>query len=192
MYQFNKYSWFLVTLYMLVAFTMEYHSPALSWEGLYLSCPIILSIIFWSEGITPLFNKEGTPLTKSEGFNRDLFLISFSFISGELLLLLFEDKNSDVLGWWPVIIDFITIYGFICALIFSLSALALDNHKKYTCAFASLFIVLIPLLIFLPRYVSFFFWGEIEFFYVVSGLLISVHLLLCFGYWSMSLLQKRV
>lgn len=101
-------------------------------KAFYLSSPIIIIVIIWSEITNFLHNSNKVALTKIEAFNQDLFLLTFSLISGELLSFLFQFKNVDLLGWWPVVIDLMAIYGFLFAFVFSLIALGLDNHKKYT------------------------------------------------------------
>jgi len=117
---------------------MESHSYAAHWEGFYLSSPIIIIVIIWAEMTTSLHNSNNGAITKIEAFNQDLFLLTFSLISGELLSFLFQFNNVDLLGWWPVVINFVAIYGFLFAFAFSIIALRLDNQKEiHVCVFLS-------------------------------------------------------
>lgn len=141
MYRFNIYSWVIFIIYLTVVTTMEYFSYKFSLESIYLSLPLIIAFIFWSERTELVISKHDSSITKTDGFNRDFFLISFSFISGHLLSLLFQYNNSDAIGWWPLAIYFISAFGILFAFIFSLIALMLNNHKKYTLIY-SLVIIL--------------------------------------------------
>lgn len=180
----NLFSWFLIIVYLVASITMESHSNTAHWEGFFLSCPIIVLVIIWSELTTSIINSsKGTISKKDEDFNRDLFLITFSFISGTLLSFLFEYKNSDVLGWWPVIIYIMAIYGLSFAFVFSFMAQGLDNHKKYTYFYFFLILLFPPLSL-----LGFF---DKNGFNVFIGLLLGVHLLFVLRYRILLLIRKN-
>lgn len=163
---------------------MESHSNTAHWEGFYLSSPIIILVIIWSEMITSILNsRKGAISKKEEIFSHDLFLITFSFISGTLLSFLFEYKNSDVLGWWPVIIYITAFYGFLFAFIFSYIAQGLNNHKKYTFFYFFLILFFPPL--------SLLGCFDKNGFNVFIGLLLGVHLLFVLGYRVLLLISKN-
>jgi hypothetical protein len=186
MYHFNKYSWILLAIYTSVVFIMNYHTYTVSLEGVYLTLPLIIAMIIWSEKTASLINKTTQAMTKEESFQQDLFLISFSFILGILLSFIFNFKNSDVRGWWPLALYIITAFGIFFAFIFSLSGQMLSNHKKYTFVFFYLIILLISLLSFLPYIWPFSIFGKKDFFYEYMGLLLAIHLFYCFAQKNLS------
>jgi hypothetical protein len=181
MYHINKYSWFLLAIYTSVIFIMNYHTYIVSLEGFYLTIPLIIGVIIWSEKTSSIINKATRTKSIEEIFQQDLFLISYSFILGSLLSFIFNFNNSDVRGWWPMALYIITYFGVLFAFIFSLSGKILNNHKKYTFAFFYLIIVLIPLLSFLPYIWPFSIYGKRDFFYEAMSLLLGIHLLCCLG-----------
>lgn len=179
---FNKYSWTLVSIYIIAMATMEYFSYQFSWESIFFSLPLIAAFICWSESMVTVLKKPQGFITKSEGFHRDLFLISFSFISGELLSLLFQYNNSDVLGWWPIAIYFISAFGILFAVVFSLIALILDNHKSYTLIYSITIIVILLFTSFMTHLDPFSFFASTKTFNAIFLFLIAIHLLLSLFY----------
>lgn len=173
-------------VYIATIVTFEYPSFAvswvISWEALYLTCPIIIIYILWSESITPILKKDKCAINKTESFNRDLFLINFSFILGALLSFLIQYNNTDLAGWWPLVFWFMTLFGFLYAFAFSLIALMLDSHKRYTFIFSTLIILIIPPLCFLAYVMPFSIFAHYCFFYVVTGSLLGLHLTIALGY----------
>lgn len=182
MYRFNIYSWLIFLIYLTVVTTMEYFSYKFSWERIYFSIPLLVAFIFWSERVAVITKKHDGSLTKTEGFIQDLFLISFSFISGNLLSLLFQYNNSDTLGWWPLGIYFISAFGILFAIIFSLIALMLNNHKKYTLIYSLVIILNLMFISFMMHLDRLSIFAKFETFYIIFLLLIGIHLLLCLAY----------
>lgn len=158
---------------------MGYHSSAISWEDLSLTSLLIISFILWSERTYFLINKTECTFKKWDSFKIDLFLISFSFLSGELLSFLFQFNNSDIKGWWALALSFITAYGILFAFIYSLFAQLLKIHRKYTHAFFFIIIINLVMINFLASIMPNSFFAKSNFFYVVTGLLISFHMLMC-------------
>lgn len=178
----NKYSLILVLVYLSMVVLMEHYSNAVAWEGFYITAPLICAVVFWSGKVKELVNENNYLLTKEQQFRCDLFLINFGFLFAMLLSCLIEYKNSDLLGSWPLALYFFTIYGFIFAFIFSLSALLLRQHKNYTFGFVFLIILLVLALNFFAYTRPFSIFGKTEAFYVITGIVMCVHLLLCLGY----------
>lgn len=182
MYRFNIYSWVIFIIYLTVVTTMEYFSYKFSLESIYSSLPLIMAFIFWSERTTLAIQKHDGSITKKEEFNRDLFLISFSFISGNLLSLLFQYNNSDTLGWWPLAIYFISAFGILFATIFSLIALMLNSHKGYTLICSLVLILNLMFISFMMHLDLLSIFAKSETFYIIFLLLMGIHLMLCLIY----------
>ena len=180
LYLFNKYSWILFLTYISVIFTMQYQATSGSWESIYMTSPLIVSFIFWSEKINFLIQKSSITLEKSDSFRVDFFLISFSFLLGELLSFLFQFNNTDLRGWWGLALSFVTAYGILFSLIYSLFARLIDNHRKYTYIFSLMLIfwILVDSLLTYGMPLSFFALDEA--FYGFTGVLIIIHILICF------------
>lgn len=179
MYRLNRYSWILTALYLVLVCIMEYSSYKFSMEIIYLTAPIIGAFIFWSEETTILIQKSDSTLTKREAFARDLFLISFGFISGYFLYLMFEYNNSDVRGWWPLAIYFIAVQGLTFAFVFSLSATTLGEHKKYTLFFVGVLMLFLSSMDFLSPLYPLSIFNQSTAYYVGLLILIGLHLLFC-------------
>ena len=182
MYQFNIYSAALVIIYLALLATMEYFSYRFSWEYIYFSLPLIASFVYWSFKMRPVCNKPDGSLTKREGFNRDFFLISFSFISGQLLSLLLHYNNSDAHALWPISLYLITIFGMLFAFVFSFVAMMLNNHSKYTFFYSLTIVFFLIFTSLMMRIDPLSFFAQTETFYMLFLILIGVHLLICLAF----------
>jgi len=182
MYRFNTYSSVLFIIYLIVVVTMEYFSYKFSLENIYFSLPLIAAFIFWSEKKAFLIQRPDSSITKTERYSRDFFLISFSFICGYLLSLLFLYDNSDTIGWWSFGIYVISVFGILFASIFSLFAMMLNNHKMYTLIYSITLILTLLFFGFIMHFDNFSFFAKDETFYSTFLLLLVIHLLLCVGY----------
>ncbi|WP_173238634.1 hypothetical protein [Legionella antarctica] len=142
-----------------------------------MTLPLVLAFIYWSQKNNDLLLLTGSEIKKTDGFKMDLFLITTSFVLAGLLSLMMDLKNVDLRGAWPFLIFFISFYGFLFSLIYSLIGLFfIESHKKYT-LFFSLFIVLFfSLLSCFPRKIDIFNLMEIELFYAMPILLLSFNL----------------
>ena len=190
MYKLNSYSWSLILFFIAANFSMEYYSGGIPLEGFFMVLPLIFGAVLWSEQTASLKNTKDLDQNKNEAFIWDLFTITFSFILGGLISLLFEYNNTDARGWWPLIIFFISFCGLVFSSIYSLLSLLLPYHKRYTMVFACLIITILSLSKFFPRYLSLGFLGEHDFFLIMEILLISVHLLICLGFKMVVYYQK--
>ena len=119
------------------------------------------------------------------------FILSFSFLLGCLLSLIFSYNNSDVKGWWTLIIYLITLYGLLFSMLFSAIALLIKNHKKYTIVFALLIIILVSIGDFFPQYIFIPLLGNIDSFYVITCLLLIIHLLVAVNYKIIRLFRYK-
>lgn len=173
----NKYSWLLIIAFIFAVFAMSYQTVNTSFDGFIQTLPLIIIFIFWSEKSAQLIKQTESNLKKAQLFNRDTFILSFSFLLGCLISLLFAYDNSDAKGWWVLIIYFISLYGLIFSLIFSGIALLIKNHKAYTLVFSLLIIGLVSAGKFFPRYTFIPLLGYIDTFYVMTSALLIIHCL---------------
>lgn len=178
----NAFSWLIILTFFVASFLMEYFSNSRSLEGFIITLPLIIATVYWSENSAYLLKKTDFQLTRGEVFRRDLFLIFFSFIASGLLSLLFQYNNSDMRGWWPLFMYTTSVYGLIFTVIFSYSALIVNNHKMYLIIFSFIISIIILFSKFWPYYISVFFIGSINTYLVIMCSLISFHLLVCSAY----------
>lgn len=178
----NKYSWIILITFTFATFTMSYQTVNTSFEGFVQTLPLIILFVFWSEKSAQLIKQTERNLNKAQLFNWDAFILSFSFLLGCLISLLFAYDNSDVKGWWVLIIYFYTLYGFIFSVAFSTIALLIKNHKIYTMIFSLLIIFLVSLGQFFPHYISLPIIGSIDIFFVATASLLIIHCLFVIGY----------
>ena len=100
-------------------------------------------------------------------------------------------NNSDLRAWWPFLIVFISLYGFIFSLAYSISGLTFhENHKKYTLFVASTIITIYSLLRFLPKNIWLLNLMKFETFYSISIILLSIHLFVLLAWNLKKLLAK--
>lgn len=173
----NKYSWLLLITFIFAVFAMSYQTTNTSFDGFIQTLPLIIIFVFWSEKSAQLIKQTESNLKKAQLFNRDTFILSFSFLLGCLISLLFAYDNSDAKGWWVLIIYFISLYGLIFSLIFSGMALLIKNHKTYILIFSLLIIGLISGEKFFPYYTFIPLLGYIDTFYAITSILLIIHCL---------------
>ncbi len=172
----NGFSWAIISAFICASFAMQYHTNSSLYE-FFNVLPLILAAVYWCEKSAHLIDLPECELKTESLFNRDLLILSFSFLLGCLISLCFAYNNSDAKGWWFFIIYFMTLYGLIFSSVFSIFALVIKNHKIYTLIFSSLVIGLISLGSFLPHDVPLPFIGNTETFYAVTCLLLIAHCL---------------
>jgi hypothetical protein len=173
----NKYSWLILVTFILAVLAMSYRTTNIFFDGFIQTLPLIIVFVFWSEKSARLIKQAESNLKKSELFNRDMFILSFSFLWGCLISLLFAYDNSDVKGWWVLIIYFISLYGLIFSLTFSGIALQVKNHKRYTLVFSLLIIIFVSMGKFLPHHTFIPLLGYIDTFYAITCILLIIHCL---------------
>ncbi|WP_051555258.1 hypothetical protein [Legionella fairfieldensis] len=180
--QLNEYSWSVILAFICATLAMQYHTASIHIKDFFQVLPLIIVFISWCEKSAYFIKQPESNLKKTEIFNRDTFILSFSFLLACLISLLFAYDNSDAKGWWVLIVYFITLYGLFFSLIFSLIALLIKNHKIYTMIFSSLIVALISLGNFFPHYISLPLIGNVDTFFVITGSLLIVHCLFAMGY----------
>lgn len=178
----NGYSWSTIIAFICATFAMQYHTASFSFSDFFQTLPLIIVAIYWCEKSAYFIKQPEHSLKTIELFNRDLFILSFSFLLGCLVSLLFAYNNSDAKGWWSLIIYFITLYGLVFSVLFSTIVLLIKNHKTYTMIFSFLIIVLVSFGNFFPHYTSVPLLGNIDTFYVITGALLMAHFLFAIGY----------
>ncbi len=187
----NRYSWSIIIAFICVTLAMQYHIAQISLQDVIQSLPLIAITVYGCEKYASLIAQSDSHLKKTELFKRDLFALSFSFLLGCLISLIFAYNNSDVRGWWSLSIYLMTVYGFIFAMIFSISARIIKNHKKYTLVSSLLIFILVSFGNFFPRYIPISFLGDIDIFYLMTYSFLIAHLLFCIGYQSVTFLKDR-
>jgi len=187
----NRYSWSLLLVFICAAFAMHYNTANSSFADFFQTLPLIIIAVYYCEKLTPLVNQPEHSLKKSKLFTRDLFILSFSFLFACLLSLIFSYNNSDARGWWSLIIYFITIYGLLFSICFSVIALLIKNHKAYTVIFSLIIIVLVSMEPFLPHYIFIPLVGNIETFYVTTCSLLILHCLFTISYKIIRIFQSE-
>ncbi|RUR19100.1 hypothetical protein ELY21_06165 [Legionella sp. km535] len=178
----NIYSWSLLIAFISAAYAMNYHTANISLTDFFQTLPLIIIAVYCCEKLAPLINQPESDLKKSKLFARDLFILSFSFLFACLISLIISYNNSDVKGWWSLIIYFITIYGLLFSICFSAIALLIKNHKRYTLIFSLVIIALISMGQLLPHYTFIPLVGNIETFYMTTCSLLIFHYLFVIGY----------
>ena len=172
----NGFSWAIISAFICSSFAMQYHTNDSFYEFFNI-LPLLLGAVYWCEKSAYLINLPECELKKKSLFNRDLLILSFSFLLGCQISLCFAYNNSDAKGWWVFIIYFMTVYGLIFSSVFSIFAMLIKNHKFYTLIFLFLVIGLISLGNFLPHYMTLPLIGNTETFYVVTCSLLIAHCL---------------
>lgn len=183
--QINRYTCLIIICYLSGTLAMEYQSYKLSvpFEGIFMTLPLVLAFIYWSQKNNKLLFLSGSEITKKEGFKIDLFLITTSFLLAGFVSLMMDLNNSDLRSFWPFFIFFISVFGFIFSLIYSLSGLVFnESHKKYTLFFSVAIMSIYSLLSVFPRRIGVFNLVEIETFYVIPILLLLLHLGFILGF----------
>lgn len=125
--------------------------------------------------------------TKIERAKLDFFLISYSFISGDLIALIAQYNNSDALGWWPVGVVIVSVFGLLFAFIYSLIAMLLNSHRKYTGLFFIMIIVFFMFISVMTHLDSLSIFAQDQVFYGVFFIALILHVGFCIG----SLVWKR-
>lgn len=192
--QINRYTWLIIICYLSGSLAMEYQSYKLSvpFEGMFMTLPLVLAFIYWSQKNNKLLFLKSSEITKKEGFKIDLFLITTPFLLAGFVSLMMDLNNSDLRAFWPFFIFFVSLFGFIFSLFYSLSGLAfIESHKKYTVFFSVVIMSIYSLLSFLPRRVGVFNLMEIETFYAIPILLLTLHLVFISGFQLKTKLSKN-
>ncbi|MDP3705725.1 MAG: hypothetical protein Q8R24_07420 [Legionellaceae bacterium] len=177
----NGYSWSIIVAFIGAMFAMQYHTASFFLRDFFLILILIIIVIYWCEKSAYSIKQPECTLKKIALFNRDLLILSFSFLLACLVSLMFSLNNSDVKGWWPLIICFTTLYSLAFSFIFSIIALLIKNHRTYTMIFSFLIMVLMSLGSFLPHYTLLPLLGSVDIFFVGTSSLLIIHCLFAIG-----------
>lgn len=178
----NVYMLFMITLFLLVNFIMEYFSRNVSFESLMLTLPILVAIIYWCKNSSYLIKKNDTQLNFGQIINRDMFLICYSFISFDLSYLLFQYNNIDR-AWWSLSLYCVSIYGLVFAVFFAFTAQIIKNHRLYSIIFSWIIFFTMLMSSLRPHQMYIYFIGEVHACSFTIGLLALCHLLICASYF---------
>ncbi|CAM2730850.1 hypothetical protein [Legionella worsleiensis] len=187
----NKYSWLLILIFIFAVLAMSYKTANISLDGLMQTIPLIVVFVFWCEKSAQRLKRTENNLKKAQLFHRDTFILSFSFLLGCLISLLFAYDNSDAKGWWVFIIYFISLYGLIFSLIFSGIALLIKNHNAYILVYSFLIIGFVSLGQFFPHDTFIPLLGYTDTFYAITGTILIIHCLFTLYYKVISVLQRK-
>ena len=181
----NRYSWLILFCYLSGTMAMEYaeHGHTSSFEGFFITLPLALAFIFWSQKSSRLLRLLGTDyFTKEEAFKIDFFLITAAFMLAGCVSVLINSfvVIGEFRAAWPFLVWFISIYGALNAMGFSIIGL-IDSrpHRNYTLFCSLVIIIIYNMLDFIPKKFSFLYLGKIDIHYIVSILLIVMHLIRC-------------
>lgn len=181
----NRYSWLILFCYLSGTMAMEYaeHGHTSSFEGFFITLPLALAFIFWSQKSSRLLGLLGTDyFTKEEVFKIDFFLITAAFMLAGCISVLINSfvVIGEFRAVWPFLVWYISGYGALIAGIFSIIGLTRREwHKKYTLIFSLIIITLYGMIDFMPGKIKFLNFGEVHTFYAVSIFLIIIHLIRC-------------
>ncbi|MFC3909143.1 hypothetical protein ACFORL_08650 [Legionella dresdenensis] len=174
---FNVYSIYLINIY--TAFVLiNNHFNVIRLEDISLTLPLIIGICVWSYNTLPLIRKAHT--NKIEAFRRDLFLIFYSIIAAEMFSFLIHYSNVDIRSWWVFTLYYFSLIGIIYSLIYSIIAIALEqHHKKYTFFIFYLIIFVITAINLLAYRNYFSIYARDEFYYSCLVGVLCIHIVVC-------------
>ncbi|WP_207386009.1 hypothetical protein [Legionella gresilensis] len=179
-YRFNHYSIALIIAYILAYIVMQIDSQSSWYEGLS-SLPFIALAVIWSEKI---IKQERAYSDKIIIFKRDMFIVSYGCLLAFVTSLIFQSNNVDARSWWPVIIILGAIYAILFGFIFAIFARLLkDEHSSYSKTFATVLFVGYAIITWLPPFISFNYFGQVNSFTLFMILLFGFHIMLSLGYW---------
>ena len=181
LFQANAYAALLITAFLVVALLMEYFSNNRSFEEFMITLPIIMITSFWCKNASPLIKESDSQLNRNQIIKRDIFLIFYSFISSDLIYLLFQYNNIDR-AWWPLSVYCMSFYGLIFGTFFSATSVIIRNHKIYSIIFSLIIFSTMLLSSFGPYKIYIFFIGEIDTYLFTISILGLSHLLICSKY----------
>lgn len=169
-YVFNSFNIFLMAIYITISLVMSIGSAASFVQNTGSLFFEIILLIIWGTIFT--YERKQKKLSP---FSFDFFVMTYVFVVAIMIGLMFEDKNPDVLGWWPVMVVLGCIFGLGWSLIFSGFAALLKSHEKYTKYFA---LLMVTGLILILASVSHHVMSEKYLYYFLSFTLI-MHATLC-------------
>ena len=177
----NPYAVVLLIAYISIGvlFAMQYGTAKFSLQDFALVSPLIAGMVLFS-GRLKQAKRQGIELRFDEYLlERDVFLISYSFLLSSLILLMTQYESSDARTWWGIVVYFETGIGIIFSLFFAYFNQLSRYHKTYTNIFFMLVIAVFSPSKLWPDYIHIKFIGRIDFYWILLFCLGVLHLL-CF------------
>ena len=174
----NRYSWFLIAIFIAVSFVMELVSAASPFEGTMITSPLIMLTIFFCQMNPHLNSIAIKKYTWRDIFLKDTCFIWYCFLVGSIFFVIFNHTNTDLSGWWPLFLYAMCFYGFIFSLVFfSISWIFNYHNRAYNSCFYFMISILLASLGFFPHFIKIGSWGEVEVGILILIALLSAHLL---------------
>lgn len=149
-------------------------------EGGILTIPAILFIMAWSSFTLKNYSFRSIPESSSNESNADLFLIFYSLFLSTLIHMCLEKNNTDLSGWWPFVLLFMSVIYFIFSFIFTWCLQTIPKHKHYTQIWFLIILFSFPILHYLPFRTNIWLVGSFETFYVLLMSYLSINVLMIF------------
>lgn len=181
---FNRYTWLILVCYFSGVMAIERGSMGRPIEGILLTLPLISFYLYWSVLYTRfLLTKE--KLSRISLFYLDVFLISTGFLIAGLFMMMLDSNNTDLRGWWPLVIALYIFYGLGSSIIYAVIALPITRkyHRRYTVIFSGVLILMLSAGIYLPRYIPVFNGLTLNSFSAVLLMALSAHAMMTFLLW---------
>ncbi len=183
----NKYSLFIIGIYILVCFSMNYRSSSSILEGITMSFFPIMVFVAWSDFFIKNTTKKIPKPTKKNIFHQDLFLMFYGFYAGCLIHIISEFNNVDVRGWWALAMLFLFAYGFLFSFFYSLIGMLVKKSYLYRILFPVSIFLLMATLKMWPSYLNINLISLKSPFELILATSLSIHFFYCI---STLILQK--
>lgn len=174
-FKLNIFSWLLLIAFFLVVFVAKANSRA-TYEGFIITTPLIVTMVFLSELSGRLVTFPYLKLSPQQLFQRDIFLINYTFLFGGMIGVIIDHDNVDLNAWWALFLYLITFYGFVFSLLF----IFVEQILKYSNTLYNFIYCLIILLILIslrlfPSSIEIALIGRTDTLLIVLFLMLSVH-----------------
>ena len=173
----NPFSLCILGLYLIFVLLNTF-SRVITLLDILVTFPLIWSICVWSKGYYLALIKESPKKTK-DIFWQDLFLIFYGFIISILISFVIQHANTDLRGWWPIILYYLSLIGFSYALIYAFCAMLLKEHKTYALLFFFLTIIVIVGINLIAYINPLSVYAGDKIYYISLGVLLVIHIFYC-------------
>ena len=175
----NKYSWLLIVVYILASYVMGSFYRTNFLQGFFISLPLVMLVIFLCQISADLTISASKKHHSTNMFIKNILLITYCFLFGSILFVIFNRNNPDVGGWWPLFLYVMYFYGLIFSLIFSLISYCLNYYNlTYNSFFYAMIILSLSILKIFPPYIEIPYLGKIDILFIILSTLLMTHLLL--------------
>lgn len=160
--------------YIVFTCIIELFSATKPLEGFYITLPLVLITLFLSQ-ITCCSKNVSKKINWAIVLNKNIFFITYCFLIGGLISVIFNFNNIDLLGWWPLFLYLLYFSGLVFSLAFSIISWTIKYHNHiYNSVF---YMVIVFLMIFLKMFPHYIF-GNVDVGLAILMTLLSAHLLL--------------